>query len=86
MAAARRSRCASRGVNYGSMLVRNCEQEASRLVVPDKRASGPFSTRALTGFYRLQHLDEPLALTCDPRRHCYIGAFPLSFSTYRSAK
>jgi Domain of unknown function (DUF4431) len=38
-------------------------QEASRLVVPDKRASGPFSTRALTGFYGLQHLDEPLALT-----------------------
>jgi Domain of unknown function (DUF4431) len=37
-------------------------EEASRLVVPDKRASGSFSARALTGFYGLQHLDEPLAL------------------------
>ena len=37
-------------------------EEASRLVVPDKRASGPFSARALTAFYSLQHFDEPLAL------------------------
>jgi len=37
-------------------------EEASRFVVPDKRASGPFSARALNSFYGLQHLDEPLGL------------------------
>jgi hypothetical protein len=37
-------------------------EEASRLVVPDKRAAGPFSARALNSFYGLQHLDEPLGL------------------------
>jgi uncharacterized protein DUF4431 len=37
-------------------------EEASRAVVGGKRASGPFSARALNGFYGLQQLDEPLAL------------------------
>lgn len=35
-------------------------EEAARLVVPEKRASGPFSARAMTSFYG--HLDEMLAL------------------------